>query len=66
MRVKLTNTQLITLKSVAKNKTRTILRLLKKNFEEEELPHELFLTTRQATKIRNVFANNMSIDKRNQ
>ena len=66
MRVKLTNTQLITLKSVAKNKTRTILRLLKKNFEEEELPHELFLTTRQATQIRNVFANNMSIDKRNQ
>ena len=66
MRVKLTNTQLITLKSVAKNKTRTILRLLKKNFEEEELPHELFLTTRQETKIRNVFANNMSIDKRNQ
>ena len=66
MRVKLTNTQLIKLKSVAKNKTRTILRLLKKNFEEEELPHELFLTTRQATEIRNVFANNMSIDKRNQ
>ena len=66
MRVKLTNTQLITLKSVAKNKTRTILRLIKKNFEEEELPHELFLTTRQETKIRNVFANNMSIDKRNQ
>ena len=66
MRVKLTNTQQIKLKSVAKNKTRTILRLLKKNFEEEELPHELFLTTRQATQIRNVFANNMSIDKRNQ
>ena len=66
MRVKLTNTQQIKLKCVAKNKTRTILRLLKKNFEEEELPHELFLTTRQATQIRNVFANNMSIDKRNQ
>ena len=66
MRVKLTNTQQIKLKSVAKNKTRTILRLLKKNFEEEELPHELFLTTSQATQIRNVFANNMSIDKRNQ
>ena len=66
MRVKLTNTQQIKLKSVAKNKTRTILRLLKKNFKEEELPHELFLTTRQATQIRNVFPNNMSIDKRNQ
>ena len=26
------------------------------------MPHELFLTTRQTTKIRNVFANNMSTD----
>ena len=38
-RVKLINTQLIKLKSAAKNKTRTILRLNKKNFEDEELPH---------------------------
>ena len=29
-----------------------MLRLNKKNFEDEELPHELFLITRQ-TKIRN-------------
>ena len=34
----------------------------KKNFEDEELPYELFLTTRQRTIIRNVFANNMSTD----
>ena len=61
-RVKLTNTQLNKLKSAAKNKTGTILRLNKKNFEDEELPHELFLTTRQTTKIRNAFANNMSTD----
>ena len=61
-RVKLTNTQLNKLKSAAKNKTGTILRLNKKNFEDEELPHELFLTTRQTTKIRNVFPNNMSTD----
>ena len=61
-RVKLTNTQLNKLKSVAKNKTGTTLRLNKRNFEDEELPHELFLTTRQTTKIRNVFANNMSTD----
>ena len=60
-RVKLTNIQLNKLKSAAKNKTGTILRLNKKNFEDEELPHELFLTTRQTTKIRNVFANKMSI-----
>ena len=30
--------------------------------EEDELPHESFLTTRQTTKIRNAFANNMSTD----
>ena len=29
---------------------------------DEELSHELFLTTRQTTKIRNFFANNMSTD----
>ena len=53
-RVKLTNTQLNKLKSAAKNKTGTILRMNKKNFRDEELPHE-FLTTRQTTKIRNAF-----------
>ena len=45
MQVKLTHTQLNKLKSAAKNKTGTILRLTKKKFEDEELPHELFLTT---------------------
>ena len=59
-RVKLTNTQLSKLKSAAKNKTGTILRLNKKNFVDEEL-HELFLTTRQIAKTRNAFDNNMSI-----
>ena len=59
-RIKLTNTELNKLKYGAKNKTGTILRLNKKNFEDEELPHELFITTRQTTKIRNVFVNNMS------
>ena len=43
-------------------KSRTILRLNKKNFEDEELPHKLFLTRRQTTKMRNAFANNMSTD----
>ena len=37
-----------------------MLRLNKKNVEDAELPHELFLTTRQTTKIRNAFAKNMS------
>ena len=62
VRVKLTITQLNKLKSAAKNKTRTTLKLTEKNFEDEELSHELFLTTRQTTKIRNAFANNMSTD----
>ena len=56
------NTQLNKLKSAAKNKTGTILRINKKNFEDEELPHELFLTIRQTSKVRNAFANNMSTD----
>ena len=62
MWVKLTNTQLSKWKSEEKNKTGTILRLNKKNFEDEKLPHELFLTTRQLTKIINAFANNMWTD----
>ena len=61
-RVKLTNAQLNKLNSAAKNKTGTVLRSNEKNFEDEELPHELFLTTRQPTKIRNAFANNMPTD----
>ena len=61
-RIKLTNTQLNKLKSTEINKTVTILRLNKKKFEDEELPHELFLTTREATKIKHVFANNISTD----
>ena len=41
-RVKLTNTQL-KLKSAAKNNTGTTLRISKKNFQDEKLPHGLFL-----------------------
>ena len=59
-RVKPTSTQLNKLKSAMTIKTGTILQINKKNFEDEELPHELFLTTRQTSKIRNVFSNNMS------
>ena len=33
-----------------------------KMFDENFLPHELLLTTRQKTKLRNVFNNNMSTD----
>ena len=41
-RVKLTNTQLKKLKSAVTNKTGPILRINKKNFQDEEMPHELF------------------------
>ena len=64
MKIKLTNTQLNKLKSATKKKDRdgAILRINKKNFEDEELPHELFLKTRQTTKTRNGSANNMLTD----
>ena len=61
-RVKLMNTKLKKIKSAAKNKAVTLLRLIKKNCEDEELPHQLFLKTRQTTKTRNAFANNISAD----
>ena len=31
-------------------------------FDGNDLPHELFMTTRQKTKLKNVFNNNMSTD----
>ena len=49
-RVKVTKIQFNKLRSAAKNKKGTILRLNNKNFEDEELPHELFLATRQTFK----------------
>ena len=63
--VKLSDTQLKKLKNALKNKknkTRTNLRISFKMFNENNLPHELLLTTRQKTKIRNAFNNNMSSD----
>ena len=61
-RFKITNTQLNKLKSAAKNKTETILRINEKNFQDQELLHEIILTTRKTIKTRNAFANNMSTD----
>ena len=37
-RVELTSTQINKLKSVAKNETRTKLRISKRNFQDDELP----------------------------
>ena len=50
------------LESAAKIKTGTTLRITKKNFQDEQLPHELFLRTRQKTKIRNAFTKNILMD----
>ena len=60
--VKLTDTQLKKLKAAVKNKTGTTLRLSFKMFDRNNLPHELLLTTRKRTKLRNAFNKNMSTD----
>ena len=60
--VKLSNSQLNKLKTAAKNQTEVTLRMNFKMFNGNNLPHELLLTTRQKTKLRNAFENNMSID----
>ena len=60
--VKLSNTQLKKIKTAVKNKTGTTLRINLKMFNGNNLPHELLLTTRQKTKLRNAFNNNMSTD----
>ena len=60
--VKSSNTQIKKLKDTVKNNTGTTLRISLKMFNYNNLPHELLLTTRQKTKIRNAFNNNMSTD----
>ena len=50
---KLTNVQLNKLKETVKSNDGVTLRLDIKNFNKDELPHELLLTTRQNTKLRN-------------
>ena len=60
--VKLSDTQLQKIKTAVKNKTGTTLRISFKMFNGKDLPHELLLTTRQKTKLRNAFNNNMSTE----
>ena len=62
--VKLSNTQIKKLKDAVKNNTGTILGISLKMFNGNNLLHELLLTTRQKTKIRNAFNNNTSTDIR--
>ena len=47
---------------LSKIKKGTTLRLSLKILDGNDLPHELLLTTRQKTKLRNAFNNNMSTD----
>ena len=60
--VKLSDTKLKIFKNAVKNKTGTALRISLKIFNGNNLPHELLLTARQKTKVRNAFNNNMSTD----
>ena len=60
--VRLSDSQLKKLKDNVSNNTGTTLRISLKMFNGNNLPHELLLTTRQKTKIRNAFNNNRSID----
>ena len=60
--VRLSDSQLKKLKDAVSNNTGRTLRISLKIFNGKNLPHELLLTTRQKTKIRNSFNNNRSID----
>ena len=62
--VKLSNSQIKKLKDAVKGNTGTTLRTSLKMFNENNFPHELLLTTRQNTKVRNAFNNNMSTDSK--
>ena len=58
VKVRLSDSQLKKLKDAVSINTGTTLRISLKMFNGKKLPHELLLTTRQKTKIRNAFNNN--------
>ena len=58
---KLTNVQLNKLKKAVKSNEGSRLRLGIKNFNKNERPHEFLLTTRQNTKLKNAFNNNLQL-----
>ena len=60
--VKLSDMQLKKLKDAVKDNTRATLRMNLRMINGNNLPHELLLTERQKTKLRNTFNNNMSTD----
>ena len=59
---KLSNIQINKLKKAVKSNEGTTLRLGIKNFNKDELPHELLLTPRQNTKLHNAINNNLATD----
>ena len=59
---KLTNVQLNKLKKAVKSNEGATLRLNIRNFNKDEDPHELLLTTRQNTKLRDALNNNSATD----
>ena len=59
---KLTNIQLNKLKKSVKSNEGATLRLGIKNFNKDKFPHEILLTTRQNTKLRNAINNNLATD----
>ena len=50
------------MKKAVKSNEEIKLRLGIPNFNKDELPHELLLTTRQNTKLRNAINNNLATD----
>ena len=62
IKCKLSNVQLNKFKKVVKSNEGATLRLGIKNFDKNERAHELLLTTRQNTKLRNAINNNSATD----
>ena len=60
--VKLSDSQLNKLKSAVKNKQGTTLRMNARIFSANNVPHELLLTTRPTSTLRNAIENNMPTD----
>ena len=57
--VKRSDSKLNKLKNAVKTNQGTTLRMNARMFNVNNLPHELLLTTRQTTKLRNAIENNM-------
>ena len=62
MNCKLTNIQINKLKKSVKSNGEVSLRLGIKNFHKDESLHEVLLTTRQNTKLRNAINKNLATD----